>query len=318
MMNQKAPPKWLIILAFAAIYIIWGSTYLAILVALENIPPFIMSAIRFLIAGIVLFSWCLYKNQGLPTFKNVFSNSLSGILMLVGGTVSVVWAEQYLPTGILAIFVTTLPFWFVLLDKKQWPSYFSNKAIPAGLCLGFAGILLLLGMKPIYHPSSVAMQITAAVAALTGTILWAIGSLFSKYKPTGLSTTMNVSIQLIAAGICCLLLSIISGEQNKFRFTEVTTSSWLALLYLTVMGSLVAYMAYIWLLTVRPPALVGTYAYVNPAIAILLGSVFANEEIQLLQVIALVVILTGVFLVNVSKYKTKKNDNKNLAWKNKS
>ncbi len=293
-----------VILAFAAIYIIWGSTYFAVLVAIKDFPHFLLSAIRFLLAGTILFSWCLYSKEQMPSRRDIAKNSFCGILMLVGGLAFVAWAQQYISSGLASIFVTT-PFWFVLLDKRQWKFYFSNKWIIAGLITGFIGVALLLGLKNSGPGArNEKMQLLSFVVLIAGSILWATGSLLLKYRPTRLSTSTNVSIQLFAAGLFCGLLSFLLGETKIFSITAVHFNAWLSLLYLTVMSSIIAYLAYVWLIQVKPPAIVGTYAYVNPVIAILLGWGFAGETISTIQLLAAGIILCGVLFVNIPKYKS--------------
>lgn len=296
--------QWSIILAFAAIYIIWGSTYLVILYAIKTIPPVMMSALRFLAAGLLLYGYALWKGEQQPDFTSFMKNALCGILMLSGGTVSVTWAEQYLPSSTAAIIVSSLPFWFVLLDRKQWSYYFSSKLIITGLLTGFIGVILLMNFKdPAAAGITSSKQIAGAVIIILGGIAWAAGSLFSKYCPARNSLLMNGAIQLLVAGFFCLQLSIFSGESSGFNFSQVHASSWLALLYLLVMGSLVTYLCYLWLLKVRTAAQVSTYVYVNPVVALLLGTVIAGENISTRQVLALLIILAGVLLINAPRYK---------------
>jgi drug/metabolite transporter (DMT)-like permease len=296
--------RWNIILAFTAVYVVWGSTYLAIWIGLNSLPPFLMSGLRFLGAGLILQSWCSWKRESLPDKNSIFRSALCGVLMLLGGIVSVVWAEQYLSSSLAAIVVTLLPFWFILLDKKQWSFYFSNKSIIAGLLLGFAGVSILLAFS---HPAVAAKQVPGnqlqgILVILCGGIAWTVGSLYSKYKPVKAPLIVNGCIQLIAAGFFCILISIGLGEWKHYSVASTTVNSWLALLYLIIMGSLVTYLAYLYLLKKRPAAQVSTYVYVNPVIAVLLGSFLANEPISGLKILALIIILIGVLLVNLPKY----------------
>ncbi|MES1217077.1 MAG: EamA family transporter [Bacteroidota bacterium] len=297
--------QWNILLAFAAVYIIWGSTYMALMIGIQSIPPFLLSGLRFLSAGILLSARSfLVKREPFPSAKSAGINSVAGILTLFGGAASVAWAEQYISTGLAAIIVTAVPFWFVLLDKKQWPFYFSNKMIIAGLIVGFAGVVVLVSFdKTNSNHSSHANQLAGAVFILIGGIAWATGSLYSKYKPTGSSLFVNASMQLLAAGAFSMITSFFTGEWKTFSFAAVTTSSWLALSYLVLIGSIVAFSCYLFLLKVRPPALVSTYVYVNPVVALLLGAIFVNEPVTWIKVIALTIILSGVLLVNLPKYK---------------
>src|SRR5437762_7352712 len=231
-----------IFFAFAAIYIIWGSTYLAILIGLIVLPPFLMSAIRFLVAGLLLYGWCVFKGKQQPDISSLQKNTLYGIFMLVGGTVSVTWAEQYLPSSLAAIIVSSLPFWFVVLDKKQWQFYFSNKFIIAGLILGFAGVALFVGFGSTGYSSNLGTgnQLTGILVILTGGLAWTIGSLYSKYYPAKTSLLINAAIQLLSAGVFCMVVSLLAGEWRNFSFAAIKTSSWLAVLYLIIMGSLIA------------------------------------------------------------------------------
>jgi drug/metabolite transporter (DMT)-like permease len=295
---HKEPSKWLILAAFAALYLIWGSTYLSIRIAIETIPPFFLVAARFLIAGGLLYGWCIYKGEKAPSF-DIFRNiALGGILMLFMGNGAVSWAEQYLPSGIAAIIVATVPLWFVLLDKSQWTYYFSNKIIILGFLVGFAGVLLLFAGKGSNSFSGDHMKLVGFFVLIVGTVAWAIGSLYSKYKKVEASVTMKAAVQMLSAGVVSSIAGFIGGEHNALSLSHISWQSINALLYLIVMGSLIGYMSYIWLLSVRPASLVGTYAYVNPVVAVFLGWLVADEQITLQQIIALAVILAGVILVN--------------------
>ena len=307
-MNHSVPAsKSTVIFAFAAIYIIWGSTYLAILFAIESIPPFLMSAFRFLGAGLILYVWKTCRGEQQPDFSSFGKNAIYGTLMLVGGTVSVTWAEQYISSSIAAIIVTAVPFWFIVLDKRQWSFYFSNKIIITGLFLGLVGVVMLVAFNRHDRPDSLVSgkQWLGALAIILGSIAWTSGSLLSKYKPANNSVVMNASIQLLAAGFFCTMVSIFSGEARNFYFVNVTFDAWLSLFYLMIMGSLVAYLSYLWLLKIRPAAVVSSYVYVNPIVALLLGTLIARERITGLHLSALVIILTGVLFVNMRKIDTK-------------
>ena len=298
----KKPAQSLVIAAFAALYIIWGSTYLAIFLAIKSIPPFLMAGGRFFIAGLVLYSWCRLQGEATPDIKSIGNMSLSGVLLLFVGNSGLVWVEQYLPTGFSAIIIATVPLWFVILDKRQWKFHFANKQIIIGLLIGFAGILSLFAGKSNINFHDNKMLISFFVL-IFGSISWATGSLYSKYKKSNGSTGMKAAIQMMAAGLLSLVVGIGSGELQVFAWSNISMQSILAVLYLITFGSLVGYMSFVWLMSVRPPSLVGTYAYVNPVVAVFLGWLFANEQITWHQVLALVIILTGVIIVNLSKEK---------------
>lgn len=301
--SQKNPSKALVIAAFAALYLIWGSTYLAILIAVKNIPPFLMAGSRFLIAGLILYTWCRLHGQSTPDIKSIGNISFSGILLLFVGNSGLVWVEQYLPSGFAAIVIATVPLWFVILDKRQWKFHFANKQIVLGLLIGFAGVLSLFAGNSTIHFHDNKMQIISCFVLILGSISWAIGSLYSKYKQSNGSTGMKASIQMLAAGTVSLVTGISSGELQQFAWSNIPVQAIMAVLYLITFGSLIGYMSFVWLMTVRPPSLVGTYAYVNPVVAVFLGWLVAHEQITWHQVLALAIILAGVIIVNFSKEK---------------
>lgn len=296
-------PKALVLAAFAAVYIIWGSTYLAILLAIKTIPPFFMAGSRFLIGGLILLIWALIKGEQIPDKKSVLKISLAGILMLAFGNALLAWVEQYLPSGLAAILVATVPLWFVLLDKGQWKFYFSNKQIIVGLVVGFAGVILLFAGKSSADLFNSKMKIISLFVLLVGTIGWTVGSLYSKYQKIKGSTLMKVAIQMLAASIVIFIAGFSFNEQKDFAISKVSWESIGALAYLVVMGSLVGYMAYIWLLSIRPASLVGTYAYVNPVVAVFLGWLIADEHVNIQKIVGLSVVILGLVIVNMSKEK---------------
>lgn len=301
--NLTKHPKALVLAAFAAVYLIWGSTYLAILLAIKTIPPFLMAGSRFIVAGLLLLIYSLVKGERIPDFKSVLKISLAGTLMLSVGNALVAWVEQYLPSGLVAILVATVPLWFVMLDKKQWKFHFSNQQIVLGLIVGFAGVILLFAGKGSADLFDTRMKIISLVLLLIGTIGWAIGSLYSKYQKVQGSTIMKVAIQMLAAGILNCMGGLALKEQQTFSLKNISGESIGALVYLIVMGSLIGYLAYVWLLSIRPASLVGTYAYVNPVVAVFLGWLIANEHVNTQKIIGLMIVIAGLAIVNMSKEK---------------
>jgi len=296
--------QWKIILAFAVIYIVWGTTYLAILFAIKDIPPLLLSAMRFFTAGIVLYLFCVAKRERRPNLASLVKNMIGGTLMLAGGTMSVAWAEQYLTSGVAAIIVTAVPFWFVILDYKQWNSNFSNKILIAGLITGFVGVALLIGAGTADYHGAVrtAGRMTGVIVLLAGGIAWTSGSLYAKHAPTGNSILMNSAIQLLFAGLVCLCASVIAGETRHFSWSHVHTGAWLSFAYLTLFGSILTYICYLWLLKVRPAVQVSSYVYINPIVAMILGAMIGKEAISMFQICSLAIILGGVLLINLPKY----------------
>lgn len=297
---------WLV-LAFTAIYLVWGTTYLANLYALKAIPPFIISSLRYLVAGLLLAILAYGKRQAFPHGKEIRDLAISGILMLVGGSGLVVVAEQYITSGAAAVIVATEPFWFVLLDYPRWKLYFSDRKIVAGLVLGFLGIVLFTQFAPVHTPSESQSGdlLFGTVIVLAGSVLWVIGTLFAarRIKP-GRFTLWQATIQLLAAGFFAGLVAWVKGEWQAFDLQAVPLAAWGGLGFLIIFGSLIAYLAFVWLVTVQPPALVSTHTYVNPLVAVLLGWLVAGEPIASLQLMALGVVLTGVVLTQLSKIRT--------------
>lgn len=292
-------------IAFANIYIIWGLTFIAISYGLTGFPPFILAGLRFSIAGLIILSYLLFKGERAHQFSNWIKNGITGILILTGGTGLVGWGEQYVSASEAAIAIATGPFWFIAIDRTNWKRYFSDKWIPIGLLLGFFGLILFLGSSiSNSHASNVtqSQRIVAFSVLALSSISWVLGSLYSKKQKANQSTFMNISQQLIVAGIVAFVVASFHGEWSVFSVSKVTVSAWLGLSFLIVFGSIIAYLSYIWLLSVKDAALVSTHTYINPIVTVLAGWLIAGKGISGIQSIGLVVILVGVMLTNVSKY----------------
>jgi drug/metabolite transporter (DMT)-like permease len=294
----------MVIIAFATVYLVWGSTYFFIQIAVQHFPPMILGAFRFLTAGILLLGWCLFNGEGIGTWQQIKPSIISGLMLLLVGTGAVIWAEKWLPSSLVAVLISSSPFWFIILDFPKWKENLTNRSIITGLIFGFIGVTLMFGEKLANAITSThnTKEIIGLFILLIGTMSWAGGSLYSKYHSSG-STTISSSWQMLAAGTAFILGSFIFQEWKGFEWQSVTPGSWLSLIYLIIFGSLAAYSAYVWLLRVRSAAQVSTYAYVNPVIAVLLGVFFAGEHMTLLQISGLVVILTSVMLINLAKYR---------------
>ncbi|HEU4496441.1 MAG TPA: EamA family transporter [Flavobacterium sp.] len=294
-----------LVAAFASIYVIWGSTFLAISIALQGFPPFLLSGFRFIIAGLILFIWQRGREQVSNSWINWKKNAITGTLILTGGTGLVAWGEQYVSSTEAAIAIATGPFWFIALDKKNWKNYFSNFPVASGLVIGFTGLILFLGgsVSSSGHGSSFVLRITAFSVLALSSISWVVGSLYSKKKPANQPFLINSAQQLLAAGTASILIALFKGEWASFSIASVPPASWFGLLFLIFFGSIVAYLSYIWLLKVKDPVLVSTHTYINPIVAVLVGWAVASEQIEPNQLIGLFVILLGVLLTNMSQYK---------------
>jgi drug/metabolite transporter (DMT)-like permease len=299
-MKKLASPL-LVAFAFFNIYIIWGSTYLAVAYGLKGFPPFILVGLRYLIAGLLLLAWCKIKREKLPKRRLMLRHAFSGTLMLVGGTGMIAWAEQYISSGQAAILVATEPLIFLLLDKRNWSEYFSNKYILSGLFIGFTGIFLFLKLG-VTVASASPMATVASIVVLFSAVLWVLGSLITKNSKGSSSSTMNVSIQLLAGGVASGGIAFAKSEQVGFSFANISAGAWGGLIFLIIMGSLVAYLSFIWLLSIKPPAIISTHTYVNPVVAVFLGWLLINERVNTEQLISLIVILVGILLVNLPAY----------------
>ena len=302
-MQTENEIQWKVVLAFIAIYIIWGTTFMAIVYGLKSFPPFILSTFRFFAAGVLLFFFCKIKGHTVPPLRIIIPASVSGIVMLVGGSGLVTWAEQYIGSGYAATIMAAEPFMFILFERKMWQFYFSQKFIIAGLLLGFAG-LVLFSSSSVSHTESGDMQLVGNLVLFLSAVLWVGGSLYGKkINTTGFSNTMMTSIQLMAAGIFSAILAVFAGEWSRFSFHGISFEAWSGLIYLITMGSMVAFLAFTWLMTIRPPALVSTHTYVNPVVAVIAGWLFAKETFSEMQIMGLVIILVGVLLTRIPEYK---------------
>ena len=300
--NTPSPLK--VIIAFAIVYLVWGSTYFFIQKAITGFPPFLLGAIRFLIAGMLMLGWSKLQQEKIFIKEDVQRAAISGCFMLFIGNGAVIWVEQFLPSAMVAIMVSSAPLWFVLLDKPKWSINFRSKSTITGLIIGFAGVILLFyqNIRNAFSEGDHPGELSGLVILIIGSMAWAGGSLYSKYKPTNGSLSANSGWQMLAAGMAFTIGSYFNNELPTVEWNSIPTGAWLSLLYLIFMGSIAGFSAYVWLLKVRPAIQVSTYAYVNPVVAVLLGVFFANENITWLQIAGLVVILISVLLINLNNY----------------
>lgn len=295
----------MVILAFAIVYLVWGSTYFFIELSVAHIPPMLVGAFRYLVAGLLMLGYCVITRKPVFSAAAIKPAAVSGFLLLVCGNGGLIWSEQYIPSGLAAILLASGPVWFVLLDRRQWVVNFSSPSTIVGLVVGFAGVLLLFwdSLKGGDDAGGHGHAMAALAVLVCASISWAAGSLYSKYRSAPGSNAVNAGWQMMAAGLIFVPLSFIRGEWWHFQPAAVPWSSWSGILYLVTMGSLVGYSAFVWLLSVRPATQVSTHAYVNPVVAVLLGAVFNSERLTRLHLAGLVVILGSVLLINLVKYR---------------
>lgn len=288
----------LLIAAFAAVYILWGSTYLAIKYAIETLPTFLMAGTRFLTAGAILFVAARFtKDYERPTWAQWKTSFVVGTLLLLGGNGAVVLAEHYVSSSLAALLVATEPFWIVLLSWLWMKGARPNGKVALGLLIGFVGVYLLVSGQGGNSAAGSSNQIFGTILIIIGTICWATGSLYGLRAPVAKSSVLASGMQMLSGGAVLFLVGTIFGEWTNFNIAAVSLNSWLGLAYLTVFGSLIAFTAYSWLLKNADPAMVSTYAYVNPVIAVFLGWLIAGETFSAQMLVGAGIIVGSVVLI---------------------
>lgn len=289
-----------ILIAYFLIYVVWGSTYFFIGVALKDFPPFLLGALRFTIAGIILLIICYFRGEKIFKKSLVKRSAVSGIVLLFIDMAVVMLAQRYLTSSLVAIIASSTALWILLLDVPMWKSNFRNVFTIAGFIIGFGGVALLyveqFNMEWLSPHSG-----RGFILLIFGCISWALGTLYAKYrssKSEEVNAFSGSAWQMLSASGMFWLCSVINGDVAEVDFSEVSVGSWLSLVYLITFGSLLAYSAYVWLLKVRPAMEVGTHAYVNPFIAVLLGIFLGNEQVSVIQITGLGIILLGVALIS--------------------
>lgn len=287
-----------IILGFAAIYIIWGSTYLAIRLGVDSIPPFMMAGIRFAIGGLIIYLWMRLRGVPSPTKRHWWTAAVIGSLLAAGGTGLITWAETTVPSGLTALLVVMVPMWIVLVDwlrpkgvKPRWP-------MVAGLALGFVGVALLINPTDVGGAGEI--DTFGAFLIVLATMSWAIGSVYSRHAEQPSSKLLGAGMQMIVGGGVLLLASALTGEFGSYDIDATTFKSWAALIYLITIGS-GAFAVYIWLLGASTPSKVATYAFVNPVIALVLGAIVAGEALSSWTLVCSVIVILAVFMIIRSK-----------------
>jgi drug/metabolite transporter (DMT)-like permease len=291
---EREAPAGRVLLAFAAIYVLWGSTYLGIRYAVETLPPFLMAGTRHLTAGILLYVWNRLRGEPRPRLRDWGVTAAIGSPMLLGGNGLVSWAEQRVPSGLAALIVASVPLWMTVLEavqKRRAP----RGAVIAGLLLGIASLAWLV--VPGRFGGNGHVDPLGAGALLLAALCWAIGSLYSRVAKLPVSTFLAIAMEMIAGGLILWSAGLLVGEGARLQIGAVSARSVLALGYLIVFGSLAGFSAYMWLLRVTTPARVSTYAYVNPVVAVLVGWAVAGEALTLRTAIATLGIVGAVAII---------------------
>ncbi len=292
-------------LALLAVYIVWGSTYLAIRFAVQTIPPFIMAGTRFLIPGAILYVWRRASGDASPTRLQWRSAAIVGIFLLLGGNGGVTWAEQRVASGVTALIVGSAPLWMVLIDMLRPGGQRPTWQTAGGVLIGLAGIALLVGPSQ-WNGSQLQMDTPGVAMLLLAALFWAVGSLYSRTAQLPASPLLGTGMEMLAGGVGLFLAGTLTGEWGRLDLAAITPPSLWGLAYLIACGSLVGFVAYTWLLRVAPTPLVATYAYVNPLIAIFVGNLLAKEALTPRLLVAALVIVSAVALINTGRAKMAK------------
>ena len=296
-MTESRPSRLRVVLAFAAVYVLWGSTYLAIRYAIETLPPFLMAGTRFFTAGAILFGLAGLNGErlrtSLPQWPKAFA--IGGLLLLCGNG-GVTWAEKYIATGLAALLVASEPLWVVVLNwalTRRRP----NAKVLLGVLIGLAGVALLVSDGLSRREARSEMSVASAGVVLLAAFSWAAGSVYANHRPIKASTSMASGIQMLGGGLLLLVLALVAGDLGRLNLANASWLSIGAVCYLIVFGSLVGFTAYSWLLRNVTPARAATYAFVNPVVAVLLGWFLASEPLTIRMLIAAAIIVSSVVLI---------------------
>ncbi len=288
-------------LAYASVCFFWGTTYLAIRIGVSHLPPFLFAGLRWLSAGSIFLVFLLIKGKKFPQLKEIFHLAVVALCLIGIGNGMLTFAEQWVPSGISSLFITTIPFWIVGMEAVLPSGPKLNLKIITGLFLGLTGVVLIFGHN--WQHMIASSYLIGMIALLVLALSWSFGSVYSKYKKVNVDPLLGAAIQMVIAGSAQIIVGLFLGEAAKFHFNE---KSFLAFSYLLIFGALVGYSSYIYALTHLPLSFVSTYAYINPVIALILGWLVLGEEMNWLIVIAAVVIFIGVAIVKSGAYQQNK------------
>jgi drug/metabolite transporter (DMT)-like permease len=296
---SSAPSRFALVVAFAIVYVVWGSTYLAIRFAIETMPPFLMAAARFLIAGSLLYAWArLAGGAARPGRPQWAATTVVGLLLLLGGNGLVVWSELRIPSGVAALLGGTTPVWMISIDWLRRGGARPTGQVVLGILCGLVGLVWLVGPDSLAGGGRID-PLGAAAVVLAG-IAWAAGSIYQQHAPMPISPSLSTAMQMLAGGVGLLVVGSALGEWHHVDTAAVSLRSLLGFLYLVVFGSIIAFSAYVWLLRASTPARVSTHTYVNPIVAVLLGWALADEPLTPRVLVAVAVIVGGVALITLA------------------
>jgi len=295
------PPAWKTLAAFATIYLVWGSTFYAIRIGVREAPPFLLAAIRFLVAGSVLYGWLVARGERSPRARQWASVFLLASLIFVGDYGLVFWAEQRVPSGLTAVMLATIPGFMALAEIVILRTQRLTGRLAAVLLIGLGGVAVLV--SPSLSLGGAPIDRAGAAALVVGALSWSVASALTRKLPLPASKVMSSGAQMLAGGVLLALVAAARGEVGAFHPAAVSTGAWLALLYLIVAGSILAFTAYVWLLHHQSPTRVGTYAYVNPVVAVLIGYLLGGEALGLRTILGTALILISVVVITTTPAK---------------
>lgn len=280
---------------YAVIYIVWGSTYLAIAYAVRSLPPVLTTAARFMAAGAILCLFAWWRGAPRPLWAEWRAATIAGALLVVGGTATVCWAEQWVPSGLTSLLCATVPLWIVLLEWMAPRGQQPHGLVAAGVALGLIGLMVLT--NPFSDNAASGRAVGAAAVLVMSAILWAAGSLYSRHAALPESATLGMGMQMMTGGLLCIPAGLLLGENTNVDLAHVPAVAWIAVAFLTIVGCLIAFTTYLWLLRVSAPSRVATHAYVNPVVAVVLGWAVAGEALTARMLVAAGFIIAAVVLI---------------------
>jgi drug/metabolite transporter (DMT)-like permease len=301
MEHTPKPQRWKILLAFAIIYFVWGSTFLAIRIGVQEVPPFLLAGVRFLTAGAILYAWMRATGTASPTRREWTSVTLLSVLIFLVDYGCVFWAEQRVPSGITAVMMATIPVFTALAEILILRTQRLTVRLGLALLVGLAGVAVLVSRSVSFGDAPI--ESSGALALVVGAISWSLASVLSRKLTLPESKFMSSGAQMLIGGILLLLAAAAFGEFRNFHAQQVSARAWIALAYLIVAGSIVAFTAYVWLIHHEAPTKVGTYAYVNPVVAVILGYFLANEPIGARTILGTLFVLVSVVVITTTPKK---------------
>ncbi len=302
-MDAASPPRaWKVLLAFAVIYFVWGSTFLAIRVGVREVPPFLLAGMRFLVAGLILYCWMRARGTASPTAREWSAASILAVLIFVFDYGLLFWAERRVPSGIAAVMMATIPVFMALAEIVVLRTQRLTLRLGLALLVGIGGVAVLVGHSMSLGEAPV--DTAGACALIFAAISWSVAASLSRKLPLPAAKAMSSGAQMLAGGVFLTLTAAVLGEFRGFHVQAVSRGAWLALAYLIVAGSIVGFTAYVWLIHHESPTKVGTYAYVNPVVAVLVGYFLGGEVIGPRTIVGTLLILVSVVMITTTPKKT--------------